>query len=60
MLDLTMAVGVAEPGRHDRDQGDPPMHVRAEGGFHGDRATVGCVVNAMPFIVSRRRGSTPW
>src|SRR6266545_3770723 len=44
-LDLTMAVGVSEP-----------VNLRVSGGFHGDRATVGCVVNAIPFIVDAPPG----
>ena len=54
-LDLTMAVG--EDG-FDRIeiQGDPPVNLTVEGGFHGDRATVGCVVNAIPFTVAAPPG----
>ena len=55
VLDLTMAVGVADPSDTIDIEGDPPVHMRVSGGFHGDRATVGCVVNAIPFIV----GATP-
>jgi 2,4-diaminopentanoate dehydrogenase len=49
-LDLTMAVGEKGFDRIEI-QGDPPVHLTVEGGFHGDRATVGCVVNAVPFVV---------
>jgi hypothetical protein len=49
-LDLTMAVGVADPADTIEIEGDPPVHLRVSGGFHGDRATVGCVVNAIPFL----------
>jgi len=55
-LDLTMAVGVAEPADTIEIAGDPPVHLRVSGGFHGDRATVGCVVNAIPFIVDATAG----
>jgi len=55
-LDLTMAVGVAEPADTIEIAGDPPVHLRVSGGFHGDRATVGCVVNAIPFIVGASPG----
>ncbi len=55
-LDLTMAVGVADPSDTIEITGDPPVHLRVSGGFHGDRATVGCVVNAIPFIVGASPG----
>lgn len=50
-LDLTMAVGVKEPGDRVLVEGDPPVDASFASGFHGDRATVGCVVNALPFLV---------
>ena len=56
VLDLTMAVGVADPADTIDIEGDPPVHLRVSGGFHGDRATVGCVVNAIPFIVDAPAG----
>jgi hypothetical protein len=52
VLDLTMAVGAPAPGDRIDIEGDPPVHLAVTGGFHGDRATVGCVVNAVPFIVN--------
>jgi 4-hydroxy-tetrahydrodipicolinate reductase len=54
-LDLTMAVG-AEAFDRIEIQGDPPVSLTVKGGFHGDRATVGCVVNAIPFIVASPAG----
>jgi len=54
-LDLTMAVGESGFDRIEI-QGDPPVNLTVEGGFHGDRATVGCVVNAIPFIVQAPPG----
>jgi 4-hydroxy-tetrahydrodipicolinate reductase len=51
-LDLTMAVGVEDPADTIEIGGDPPVHLRVSGGFHGDRATVGCVLNAIPFVVN--------
>ena len=56
ILDLTMAVGVFDPSDTIEIAGDPPVHLRVDGGFHGDRATVGCVVNAIPFIVDAPGG----
>jgi 4-hydroxy-tetrahydrodipicolinate reductase len=55
-LDLTMAVGVAEPADRIEIQGDPPVDMAVREGFHGDRATVGCVINAIPFLVGARPG----
>ena len=55
-LDLTMAVGVTEAFDSIEIQGDPPVDLKVRGGFHGDRATVGCVVNAIPFIVDAPPG----
>lgn len=55
-LDLTMAVGAPNPADDIEIAGDPPLHVRAHGGFHGDRSTIGAVVNAVPFIVSASPG----
>lgn len=54
-LDLTMAVGERAFDRIEI-QGDPPVSLTVEGGFHGDRATVGCVVNAVPFVVQAPPG----
>jgi 2,4-diaminopentanoate dehydrogenase len=55
-LDLTMAVGAADPADDIQVAGDPPLHVRAHGGFHGDRSTIGAVVNAVPFVVTAAPG----
>jgi 4-hydroxy-tetrahydrodipicolinate reductase len=55
-LDLTMAVGVEDPADTIEIGGDPPVHLRVSGGFHGDRATVGCVLNAIPFVVNGPAG----
>ena len=55
-LDLTMAVGVSDPADRIEIEGDPPINLVVSGGFHGDRATVGCVVNAIPFIVQAPPG----
>ena len=56
VLDLTMAVGVESPADTIEISGDPPVDLRVSGGFHGDRATVGCVVNAIPFVVGAAPG----
>jgi len=51
-----MAVGVAEAFDRIEIQGDPPVNLTVTGGLHGYRATVCCVVNAIPFIVASRPG----
>lgn len=56
VLDLTMAVGVSDPSDTIEITGDPPVSLRVSGGFHGDRATVGCVINAIPFVVDAPAG----
>jgi len=56
VLDLTMAVGVSDPADVIEIEGDPPVHLKVTGGFHGDRATVGCVVNAIPFLIEATPG----
>jgi 4-hydroxy-tetrahydrodipicolinate reductase len=56
VLNLTMAVGIADPADSIEIEGDPPVHLKVSGGFHGDRATVGCVVNAIPFVVGGSPG----
>ncbi len=55
-LDLTMAVGAEQPGDSVRLEGDPPLEVRIEGGTHGDRGTVGAVVNAVLRLPHAQRG----
>ena len=56
VLDLTMAVGAPDPADRIDIEGDPPLHLTAAGGFHGDRSTIGTVVNAIPFIVTAPAG----
>jgi 4-hydroxy-tetrahydrodipicolinate reductase len=51
-LDLQMSVNAQEPHDHISIDGDPPVDVLIRGGFHGDRATVGTVVNAIPYVLS--------
>ena len=55
-LDLTMAVGAEAPSDRIDVEGDPPVHVVVAGGFHGDRSTIGTVVNAVAFIVGAAPG----
>jgi 4-hydroxy-tetrahydrodipicolinate reductase len=56
VLDLKMAVGAPDPADRIDIEGDPPLHLVAAGGFHGDRSTIGTVVNAVPFIVTATPG----
>lgn len=55
-LDLEMSVAAPDP--HDRIaiDGDPPLDVVIRGGTHGDRGTVGTVVNAIPAVVAAPPG----
>lgn len=55
-LDLEMSVGAPEP--HDRIviAGDPPLDLVIRGGTHGDRATVGTVLNAIPAVIAAAPG----
>jgi hypothetical protein len=46
-LDLTMAFGLRRPFDEIKIEGDPPVHLRAEGGVSGDRATVGVLLSAV-------------
>lgn len=55
-LDLEMSVGAPDP--HDRVviEGDPPLDVVVRGGTHGDRATVGTVLSAIPAAITATPG----
>ena len=55
-LDLEMSVSAPDP--HDRIwiDGDPPLDVLIAGGTHGDRGTVGTIINAIPAVVAAAPG----
>jgi 4-hydroxy-tetrahydrodipicolinate reductase len=55
-LDLTMAVGAADPHDAIRIDGDPPIDLRIANGTHGDRGTVGTIVNAVARLARAPRG----
>jgi hypothetical protein len=49
-LDLEMSVGAPDPHDRIRVAGDPPLDLLIRGGTHGDRGTVGTIVNAIAAI----------
>ena len=55
-LDLEMSVGAPDP--HDRIviDGDPPLDVRIENGTHGDRATIGALLDGLRRLPRAPRG----
>ena len=55
-LDLEMSVGAPDP--HDRIviEGDPPLDLIIRAGTHGDRATVGTVLNAISAVIAAPPG----
>jgi 4-hydroxy-tetrahydrodipicolinate reductase len=55
-LDLEMSVGAPDPHDRIRIDGDPPLDVLIQGGTHGDRATVGTVLSAIPAVVAAPPG----
>lgn len=56
VYDLKMARDLKDPHDEIRIEGDPPVHVRIEGGIHGDRATVGMVLSTIRAIRDARPG----
>lgn len=55
-IELVMTVGCEESFDEARIVGDPGLHLRMEGGTHGDRATAAMLVNAIPGIVAAPAG----
>jgi 4-hydroxy-tetrahydrodipicolinate reductase len=53
-LELTIAVGAAEPRDEVNLDADPPVRVLVPGGIAGDSATANTVVNAVPALVELR------
>lgn len=55
-LDLRMYVGAPDPRDEIFLEGDPPVHLRFEGGIFGDSATAAIVVNSVHQVVAARPG----
>lgn len=55
-LDLEMSVDAPDPHDRIRIEGDPPLDMVLAGGTHGDRATIGTVINAIPKVLTAPRG----
>ena len=55
-LDLEMSVAAPDPHDRIRIDGDPPLDVLIVGGTHGDRGTVGTIINAIPAVVAGAPG----
>lgn len=55
-LELQMYVGASDPRDEVEIDGDPPIHMRVQGGIHGDIATAAIVVNAIPTILRANPG----
>jgi hypothetical protein len=55
-LELEMSVAAPDPRDRVLIEGDPPLDVLVRGGTHGDRGTVGAVLNAVPAVVASSAG----
>ncbi|MEP6652824.1 MAG: dihydrodipicolinate reductase [Myxococcales bacterium] len=55
-LDLEMSVDAPDPHDRIRIEGDPPLDMLLAGGTHGDRGTIGTVLNAIPRVLTAPRG----
>jgi 4-hydroxy-tetrahydrodipicolinate reductase len=55
-LELTIAVGAANPRDHIAIESEPPIEIEVKGGVAGDRATANLVVNAAPRLTSADPG----
>lgn len=57
-LDLEMSVGAPDPHDAVRIDGDPPIDLRIPGGIHGDRGTIGAMLNAVRVVAEAPPGLT--
>ena len=55
-LELTIAMGVSDPGDVVELDADPPVRLVISGGVAGDRATANLVVNAAPRVAAAQPG----
>ncbi len=55
-LDLTMAAAAEQPRDVIRIDGTPPVSATIPGGIHGDQATCGIIVNAIPRVLRAAPG----
>jgi 4-hydroxy-tetrahydrodipicolinate reductase len=55
-LELTIALGVEDPGDVVEIDADPPLRLTIHGGVAGDRATANLVVNAAPRLTAAQPG----
>ncbi len=55
-LFLEMSVGAEEPSDSVQIQGEPPVRLTIHGGLHGDRATIGRVLNSIEEVVAGPSG----
>jgi 4-hydroxy-tetrahydrodipicolinate reductase len=55
-LDLQLYVGATEPRDEVKIDGNPPIHMRIDGGIQGDIATAAMVVNAVPIVMRAAPG----
>jgi hypothetical protein len=55
-LDLEMSVAAPDPHDRIRIDGDPPLDVLIVGGTHGDRGTVGTIIDAIPAVMAAAPG----
>ncbi|MGH2347996.1 MAG: hypothetical protein ACRDFT_00860 [bacterium] len=56
VLDLTMAVGAADPRDEVRIDGTPPIHATIASGVQGDQATCAIVANTIPRLLAAPPG----
>jgi hypothetical protein len=56
VLDLTMALGAADPRDEIRIDGAPPLHAMIPGGVQGDQATCAIVANTIPRLLAAGPG----